>query len=261
MVQERGASSYGSTSVSPPGCPVLCLVNTATNPASLAESVMPGKCFQNSRTPRPSLSRSLRPVARLSSSPGLCSCAPPLQFTPAQRKENSGRNETDIQGFDPQLCPLPAEWPALVSIFNTASPPLPCCDGEVSSYREGPAQHLAHSGVSWCRYITRECTPTPPATHLHRVMSVRLGLASVTRESVIGAAGTHGLRQVCFDATFDGVGARCQTTPLEQSTGDNPCRRGAEASPWSLRGLSFPICSRSLPRDCAGRQARPPRLR
>lgn len=59
-------------------------------------------------------------------------------------------------------------------------------------------------------------------THLHRVMSVRLGLASVTREDVVGTTGARDFCQAHFDATFEGVSARCQTTPLEQNTEDNP---------------------------------------
>lgn len=89
-------------------------------------------------------------------------------------------------------------------------------------------------------------------THLHRVMSIRLKLALVTRESVIEAAGAHGSCQVCLDATFEGVGAQCQTAPLEQSTEDNPCR---SITPW---GLGFPICPGvPPPQVCAARWVRP----
>ena len=73
-------------------------------------------------------------------------------------------------------------------------------------------------------------------TYLHRVMSIRLGLASVTRENVIGAAGAHGSCHVCLDATFEGVGAWGQTTPLEQSAEDNPGRSSSRFPhlPWLL---------------------------
>lgn len=53
-------------------------------------------------------------------------------------------------------------------------------------------------------------------------MSIRLGLASRTREYIVKAAGAHGFRQVCLNATFERVGAWCQTTPLEQNTDDSP---------------------------------------
>lgn len=59
-------------------------------------------------------------------------------------------------------------------------------------------------------------------THLHRVMSVRLGLASVTGESVVKPTGAHGLCQVCLNATFERVGAWSQTTPLEENTDYRP---------------------------------------
>lgn len=101
--------------------------------------------------------------------------------------------------------------------------------------------------VSEAWHPAGEGTPTPClGIHLNRVMSVRLGLASVTRESVIEAPGAHGLCQVCLNATFEGVDARCQTTPLEQNTGDSPRRRAAEAGPSPTWGLSLPTCSGSL---------------
>lgn len=67
-------------------------------------------------------------------------------------------------------------------------------------------------------------------------MSIGQGLVSVTRENVIEATGAHGSFQEFFRATFQGIGAWCQTTPLEQSTHASPGRR-AEAS---HRGSRFP---------------------
>lgn len=87
---------------------------------------------------------------------------------------------------------------------------------------EGTGQHLAPRAV-FLGLVSEAVTrwgrnPTSyPGTHLHRVMSVRQGLASVARENVIGAAGAGGFCQVCLDASFEGVGARSQTTPLEHS--------------------------------------------
>lgn len=99
-----------------------------------------------------------------------------------------------------------------------------------------------------------KCTPAPClGTHLHRVMSISR-LVSITGENVIEAAGAHGSAQVCLQVTFQGVGARCQTAPLKQSTGAVVCRRAAKAGPLTCRVLVSSSALGVCPQDCARRQ-------
>ena len=97
-----------------------------------------------------------------------------------------------------------------------------------------------------CHLQGNPCSEPCLGTYLHRVMSIRLGLASVTGESVVGAAGAHGSCQVGLNATFEGVGAWCQTTPLEQNPADSPTGELLKQA-HRLPGSQFPICPGSLP--------------
>lgn len=126
-------------------------------------------------------------------------------------------------GIQIPALPLPATWLASVSPSSTKSliPPLLGVGSEQDTGRApcsptSPSQSLAHK-VLW---MSEAGLPAGEGTarlgtNLHRVMSVRLGLASVTRENVVGATGARDFCQAHFDATFKGVSARCQTTPLE----------------------------------------------
>lgn len=100
------------------------------------------------------------------------------------------------------------------------------------------------AGGSEACYPAGEIQPLQ-GTHLHREMSVRLGLASVAGEGVVGAAGAHGACHVCFYATFEGVGAWCQAAALEQST-DARLLEGCRSRPLTSGGLRAPVCSGSL---------------
>ena len=185
--------------------------------------------MQNSRTPRlhhPGLSRpgGLCPSRHCDHLHLLCSSR--------WRRQGTGGEARQRPGVQIPALPLPAAWLASISPSSTKSliPPLLGVGSEQDMGRApcsptSPSQSLAHK-VLW---MSEAGLPAGEGTarlgtHLHRVMSVRLGLASVTRENVVGATGARDFCQARFDATFKGVSARCQTTPLEQNTEDNPYR-------------------------------------
>lgn len=107
-----------------------------------------------------------------------------------------------------------------------------------------PLRHLGahlHRVMSPLRHL---------GTHLHRVMSIRLGLASITRENVIEATGARGPLQVFLYATFEGVGAWCQTAALKQSTAASLCGRAHGPLGVSVSPPALGVCLQ----DCAGGQ-------
>lgn len=97
-------------------------------------------------------------------------------------------------------------------------------------------------GVKLATPAGNTCSTPHLGTHLHREMPVRLRLAAVTGEYVVEASGAHRFCQVRLNATFERVGAWCQTTPLEQSTdGSPPGEPLKQALPTpSSTGAQFP---------------------